>query len=423
MQCYEICTVGEHRHIQRQQVKNLIVNIAELTHFSLPQEFPAGTMRTAQQPDKEYQAVYGEFAVYNLLEEIINDAFTYHDSNIYFFMPADYSFFFDTLFIQYSRNNQVRIKCLLEFQRTANKLEKSTTNLDALYTLIPFLSLPRNGFEAFYIYSDYPVHKTSVLVMPYYIITNNTVINLSPDLRTAVAQRNQIVTNGYLHSFLEILAHTKPLMKQCSLIDSISHYHDSCASIIRDTITYSIEPHPCFEKYFTTEIIDAHLKDSVPNRNMLLNSVAEYYRTLASAKFKNILLFSKEGFIDFTDFGVLSFLPEQYYSKFSAEERTWLIRRLLHDIREEKQETRLINQAKFRVSNSAALTVIGESSINITIRPPDNNLHYSKIIHIDEISIVDAFHDFMQSILDTDLVHTKEETINLLENALEKLNN
>lgn len=414
--CFEISTIGEFRYMQRRQVKNLIEHVSELASFLLPRELQVETARGAQSPAEEYLAVYGEFAVNNLLEGIVNEAFMHQDPMINFFMPADYTFFFDSLFMRYAKNCVVNIKCILEFQKTTGKTERRNANLDALHTLLPFLALPREGFDAYYVYSAHPVQSISILAMPFFVITNNAVLTLSPDLRTAIAQRNQIVASGYMHSFRNILSQTRPLMTRYTIFDILSHYRDTYMNN-KATVKSSIEPHPCVGSNVTAEFIESHLKEDVPDREALVNSTTQYFQTLASVDEKKISLFTKEGFESFQDQGLIPYLPMRYSRGFSEMERAEMIRRLLRDIDEGRTEARLINQAKFRVPTFATLTVAGETGLNVTIGSPDN----SNIIYIDEISIVDAFDDFMQNILVTDLVYTKEETLAVLENALEKL--
>jgi len=416
---YNISKYGEFIYNQRLQVKNLI----ERMNTAFETTFPAIPPPDHLFPAQDTRVIHGELAVNKIVDDILTHEIYAENPQVYFFMPHDHEFFFESLFFKYRCNNALKIECLFEFSKSADiSLEQRNDNLDVIGTLLPFIMRSHGNFDAYYLYSSSPLHDRTALPMPYYLITSQYIVTLTAHMQTAVLHTNPVVIDCYKKIFIEAKAKSNPLITNItSLAETIRYY--SANTNVKSAGISGFGSHPCIAGFFDNEIIKKHLAIELPHRDMIVDTVKDIYAHMAEtmSNGKSASYFTMEGFNIFVEQGYIETLSEQFFSPFSPEERAYMLNRMISAIESETIIYRLINTSKLKIPKCFYVDVFNGSHMNIVVG--DRTGGEVNTVNISEENVVEAFHDFLISMAETDIVYSKKDMLQTLHNALTQLEN
>ncbi|MCD7820535.1 MAG: hypothetical protein LUH07_16030, partial [Lachnospiraceae bacterium] len=324
--------------------------------------------------------IEGEFSVQNTLYQLLSSEIS-QQSAIHFQMLLPFETDISPILIQLWHNTaNFSVDHLFCFPSVSdNDFSKS---LERLQQIIPLCLIARESYHPYYFYEN----SDSVSVNPlyYYIITPHYLVLLSQDQSTALIQTSERLINYYSNYFLWLMDHSEPLV---SVATTLSDILKVSGSMIDPKGSLSIMPQPCFARYSTPEMIEKYFQ--VCNSSMqeitpdipldMYDSVINHF-TLVQTIEKNFhSVFSEKGIMDFIETGRITEMPSEYVHPIDIPDRIHFLNQLRNDIANDK--------------------VVGRI----------------------EKSVCHAFQDFFQSLPGSQLIHTKEETLRILDDGIREL--
>jgi len=416
---YNISKDGELLYNQRLKVKSLIdrMNAA----FEIPDFVSAPPLDVLPQSKAAVQVTHGGLAVNNMLDDVLTREVYADNPQVYFFMPYDYEFFFDNLFIKYHWNNEFKIKCLFEFSKSGNiHLKQRNENLDVIGMLLPFIMRSHGNFDAYYFYSSSPLRDRSVLPMPYYLLTSQCAVTMNAEMQTAILYYDSAVTECYKQIFNNAKTKANPLVSNITSMLETVNYYGSKTGVTCNGIS-GFGSHPCITHFLDKDMINAHLSAELPNRDMLVDMTTAVYQHMHETSNNGISTsyFTIEGLNIFVERGLIETLSDRIFLPFTIDERKNILKRMIIAVETDSPIYRLINTSKMKTPKCFYVDVFSGSHMNIVVGERTGG--EVNTVNISEESIVESFHDFLINAMGTDVVYSKEDTLHTLHNSLNKL--
>jgi len=412
---YTIEKVGNSVYEARKCIKRMIENIADLDFSSLG-SFPEKPIVKFPEFSQEVLVFNGQFAVNNIIRELLeNEAYNENSPHISIIAPFEFTFLFDCLKQLYWKSKgHMSIDQILCLSRNPHANSDSNINLNILSNVLPFAFCAGNGYTPSYYYGE-DIKNEIALAMPYYFITSKALVTFSSDFTTAIIYTNKDMIATYSKHFQKCLSQTTQFIKyHATLMDILTAYDKSHEN--SEQITSVIEPQPCFAKYYTHKMIEEHLRQEIPCRELIKEYLYSFYDT--TDYYKGVVSYScAEGIDFFVQTGILADLPPQYATPFTIEERKLFLTSLRNDIANDLCFSRITNPVKFKIPSFAMVEQHANNGL-IFIAHYNND---SVSSFINEQSISDAFFDFFESLQETDLVYSKDETIHILDKYIKQL--
>ena len=405
-QAYELTTTGPDRFRQQEKIKAIIEKIAFAS--MLTPNFTAPPKSAPVTNSAESEELHGPLAINNALANIINE----EEYIVSFFMPPDFSFFYDTLFVKYMTSPTLKATC---FFPISNGVGNVMTDLEYYESFIPFFASPKHCFQIYYMLNQSDLHDTSIVPFPYFILTSRHVLLLSADKNHAILTRQESFVRIYQKKCQDFLDISTPLYTSPQLGDLMTFFlHDNPPK----DVFAALENQPCFQYYLNEQIIKKYIIIASKEDAELTQ---RYMRYILQMKEEPALIhaFGREGLDYFVETGCIAVWPPSLGRPLDVPDRIKLLQRMLHDIKSDIFHCRMVDSSKFTIPRPTVTIAVVRKTLFIQC------LDYSggnvKNICLAEKNIVDAFSDFLSNLPDTNLVHSKEETINAFEVALKKL--
>jgi transcriptional regulator with XRE-family HTH domain len=413
---YSISKIGEKVYAGRKYIKELIERLATIHSAG---ENTIHTVRNTTYSGKisEDISVYeGQYLINNMIRNVLEDEVINQISpQINISVPFQCSFLYDLLYQLYlSENGRINIKNIVRFNKIS-AYQNANYNLDVLSHVMPFAFSGGKGYQVYYYYDNFDYSYDISLLMPFYIITSKRLITFSADYNSAVLYNNESIVNLYKNKFDAALHKSAPLIAHLNTCEDIlQSYLQSFKNT--NTISHVLEPQPCFSWYYSDELINLHLIPDLENRDTLLKLITELYREYRNYSHRPISIFSVEGLRAFATTGILADLPTQFATPFTLEERIMLLESLRKDISLGIYQVYAANASKFVIPFATIQLYKNEGLDFFTT----NNNGIMSSANISEKSIAEAFYEFFESLPDSELIHTKEETINIIDSCIEQ---
>ena len=408
---YKIAVDGVDVVRQREKVKTIIEKIAmtpalNLNHsvFSLNDRPPHHPVRAVETED-----LYGSLAINNALIRILQE----EKEEVTFFMPHNYSFFYNTLFAQYTMTPTQKVVSLMAI---SNAKKRTMINLDYLEMFIPFFISAKHDFQAYYVYSDsgFP-HDNTIVPFPYFVYTSRYVLALSSEMDRGFLTKTGSIMRAYKNAFRSFLSIAHPLYHMPTLPELVASYPRHEESVEFHSL---IASQPYFQMYLDQNWVEKNCVVNSEEDALLVRQYADFLKTLKAGLHFSVA-FTQEGLDAFVETGRIQMLPPSLVNPLDIPDRVNIMRLLLNDIQNNELKCRLVNTSKFTIPHKTThVSVLGRT---LTIEHLDYDTPNVKIIHLTEEFIVEAFSEFTQYLPGTDFLHSKSETVKAFEAALEKL--
>lgn len=411
-QAYEISN-KDPQSLQRKKVQEIMEGIAEVYSMTPSNYLSANKPDSDNFSFKETEKFSGKRIVKNTISEVILG----EDEILYFSMPYDNESFYESLFLKYSSCASISIHCFISFVKS-----KAIMNLDILETVMPFLMSDKNHFQAHYVYSDTEKQNFSTMPLPYFIHTRQHTLLLSSKLDCAILTKNPEIRGCYQDTCEKFVKSAKPLLNRINGPDELLKYYlnNYLGHIIPKKIELAgIEFQPCLLIYVGLSMLQKY-SEVLQNNETILSDFKNYVDRIQQEVQGKLSVFTEDGLGSFIKTGKLSVIPPDYITAFDKQDRLNLLEKMLEDLTKDKIKFRLIDSTKFTIADGFSIGCLNGHSLLISdLRYKTGN---TKVISIGEQSIVDAFLDFFNSIPDSELVLSKEATIQAIHDAIRDLN-
>lgn len=256
---YEIAIIGEDRYKSRICTANFIenlYNIFEVKHCPIERSFKISL-------NIEYPAVIkGETDTYNAIETIMRQE-AVENNTIY--MYGD-------IFEDKSPINNL-LKSITDIAGLSvchifglkpydDSYDNYYSNINMINKIYPIF-LSKTDYRAYYYYDK----TTNSSVLPYFIVTDNCLITISYDKRSAVITQDKNIIKLHKELFEQkinnsyaLIADINTLMGYSSIyVEHLRHYD------IANTNLITIEYEPCVTPYIGDELIEMCMRKDIPN--------------------------------------------------------------------------------------------------------------------------------------------------------------
>ena len=279
-------------------------------------------------------------------------------------------------------------------------------------------------------------HATNAL-MPYHIITNRFGLLLDPTFSNAILVKKKDVVMLAQHLFDD-------RKKKCSAfitkINSTEEYLLHYCNILERTdglmkdLYYSIDYEPCRLDFLTEKEIYGcmeRVKGNPKAANLVKEFVGKFYTPFMQNK--QISFFTKEGLHSFIDTGTIKEIPETLGLVVDKKRRIEMLQCVLSCMKDEKSGKiyYLINEKEFKpplglryfgagvkadhmfvISNSYSRDSSGENKEAGKV---------PSILILTNSEILSAVFDFIESLPETKMVYSREESIEYMENVISEM--
>ena len=283
-------------------------------------------------------------------------------------------------------------------------------NIQCLKKLIPFYE-KSVVYEPYYYYDNVNSHFNNLNFLPCMFLTDSAAILCSSDLKEGVLIQEPETIALFQRRFQKILMNTSPLT---ATFHSILNLHlKNFAMIYKDSSSaYGLSAEPCLVPLFTRELMDKYLEESLPSRDIFIQELIQYTDTLSKAATHTY--FTREGATHFLMTGYLHEIPRGLCKPFEYENRVKLLKKFCEQV-ESAHDIRLLKGSleKFPLNLNISITV---NYGYLMFSGQSTELSY---ILLKEQNLLASFYDFASSLEENELLETKEETIQFLQNLIQ----
>lgn len=283
-------------------------------------------------------------------------------------------------------------------------------NIQCLKKLIPFYE-KSVVYEPYYYYDNVNSHFNNLNFLPCMFLTDSAAILCSSDLKEGVLIQEPETIALFQRRFQKILMNTSPLT---ATFHSILNLHlKNFAMIYKDSSNaYGLSAEPCLVPLFTRELMDKYLEESLPSRDIFIQELIQYADTLSKAATHTY--FTREGATHFLMTGYLHEIPRGLCKPFEYENRVKLLKKFCEQV-ESAHDIRLLKGSleKFPLNLNISITV---NYGYLMFSGQSTELSY---ILLKEQNLLASFYDFASSLEENELLETKEETIQFLQNLIQ----
>lgn len=396
---YDILLQGEETYENRQAVCNLLNDLSSIRFSMLP----------PPQVDKielTSRLIKGEYAVRNAIRTVlIYEATSCEGSVFSMFLPEKLDLTMELMELWLAQRD-FTVDALLCFHSDRSAGVK---NLQLLHSVIPLCLASRGKYRPYY-FCEAPKAAT-MSPMSYYIITQNYLIQLSEDLSMAQIREDKDLIDFYTGFFRSLLECCDSLV-QCNtnILDVLQEY-------IRNTSPDSLQilmPQPCTGRYITPDVIRKYMQNgSMPYKEMF-SLVEQHFSVLRQITGSYQTVFTEQGLQDLIHTCSMADLPPQYVPPLEAQDIRQMLRYLYDEIAKDTVKGMLVRPTSLNLPDYLAIYVHPKTGVHIYTTNAFVYGAYCCNIHIAEESICRIFYDFMQSLEGSNLVYSKEDTLQLL---------
>lgn len=413
-QAFLISQIGEITYRKHMYLKDLLEGV------NLPvSDLPVPDRTITVLPGLQLQQTCPVSGSYPIITTICNLLAAENEKNtpIYLYAVSDFhNQFFSTLYsqLQTADLDQLEIKHIVTFSKvTGNHDEASLLNLKTLSTLFPFAMSAPHNCRLYYCYEEIAAQNLAAVPFPYYLVLPRNVVLLSVDCQNALFLPLESVAY-YQQHFDGMLQASMPLLDD---IDTAS-FLSTCISLSSHArYTYTLEAQPCIGSFVDKDMVQRCIsKDLDPIQSRLLSeTLLQQCKNLQRTP-DFLSIFSKKGYDDFVENGVIYQIPSDLYHPISIEDRILLLQRLIHANQSGRKRFILAKGDAFRPQLEF---FIYDNAILFSHTSPETV--QAQVCIMKEPHIIHSFKDFLLHTSYYNLIYTTDETTELFRRSISQL--
>lgn len=409
-EAYSIAKMGESKYYQRLFVQNIISSFAELqSKNSLILE--CNIQNNLVMPN-EIEHIAGVPAVHKVLKAVMEIEASKEDGFIRIMAQPSFSYIYDCISTLNSSTNVENIITLYK-QDNDNAINY---NLDVFQKLVPlFFSCP--NFHPFYVHDHVDTIFNDTTVMPVTIITSEYLLRISNDCKQALLIRDEKIRHLYVASFDKKKLNSKPLFDTINA--NPEQYFANVAGLMDFDAesNYNIMYQPCIVPYIPSETANACINTDILTSEMLAQ-INEYLYSISTCHNTFQMVFTEDGLDLFLRTGRIMEIPSfMLRANPTKKQRLEIIANFITAMEDGRAIAHIAKPNLFTIPKPIVITAYTKQQVMIHHFDESGSIH---IFRLEEISLVNAFHDFLMWIQDCDLVYTQEESMEIVQNIYKK---
>jgi len=362
----------------------------------------------------------GNFAVNSLIKSVIAaEAGSGGKQGFDFVIPESYQYFYNELLTFYLTHPHIRIRHIMAFSKKTDFLNNLNRNLDLLSHVLPFAFAPATGYFPYYYYSN-SLGVELTQAMPYFILTSsNTLVLINKEFSKAALICDESIVDLYKESFSMMLEHAKPLINYfANANELLVHLLDTD---LKDTGEpyHWIEPEPCIGPMIPQEMIENHVSHDLPDRDSIVRMINAHCQFLRHNQLRNVNICTTDGLYHLINSGYIYQASKELMTPLGRDEIKGLLCILCNRISEKKVKILFTNPSKITVPGKTLLSINRKTGLNFMLHNSD--IFDFRAICLSEDTINEAFTDFIESIEESGLVYSENDSVETLSRIISEI--
>ena len=253
--------------------------------------------------------------------------------------------------------------------------------------------------------------------MPVTIITSEYLLRISNDCKQALLIRDEKIRHLYVASFDKKKLNSKPLFDTINA--NPEQYFANVAGLMDFDAesNYNIMYQPCIVPYIPSDTVNACINTDILTSEMLAQ-INEYLYNISTCHNTFQMVFTEEGLDLFLRTGKIVEIPHfMLRANPTKKQRLEIIANFIAAMEDGRAIAHIAKPNLFAIPKPIVITAYSKQQVIIHHFDESGSIH---IFRLEEISLVNAFHDFLMWIQDCDLVYTQEESLEIVKNIYKK---
>lgn len=416
---YAIRKMGGSIYSRHMLVKNMIENMGNLPARNSNINFSF----YHSMGDQTSCTLYGTNEIQSTLKAIVEMEAAKPSGKIMIIAQPDFSFLLDMLTILGQHKPDLCVEHIICLQQSVGEKDDNHHNISCLSAISPLLSSLLKYNPLVY-YDHVKSHINSTSILPYIIMTEDCVLNISYDIKHALFFRSGPFMEFYASIYKNIYAISKPMFNRLgSALEYLGHYENTSAFSCNATLF----PEPCIGFFITRnkQMLNKYCLPDFPGRLEIINIYSGLMekRYQKYSEYNNIIesYFTVEGLDKFISTGRVSELPDDYYIPIEKIDRYRLLQEMYTLSKKGLFYPAIINTLNFKVPENivVASALVPLSASIVCIHPQFGPMAFD----LNEQSLVFSIANFLEYLKKSDMVLSVEKTLEIIEDRLEKLKN
>lgn len=420
IRAYDITHMGEDNYFRRHHVKKIISGFYDMNTAS-KLVLPKGAQDILKMQDTLTEII-GRSNINRIVKALLEMEANKKGGHVKLMVQPEYTYLFDCLTSIDFSTNDTNVEAIIVFDK--NEVHHSTIyNLNVLEKLVPTL-FQCEVFHPYYIYENVDSLFNKNSFMPYKIITSDYILGISYEHDKALLYNDASMSKLINETFQRQLSIATPICQTFhptpeeylastfsqEIIEPEEQEKDS-----KDKI-YELFYQPCFPSFCPENILLDRLNtDLIPPE--MVEVIKDYFTKIRAQYKDKSISFTLEGLNLFMETGRVTEIPDFMYTYLTPPQRLTMLKNIINSVDDGSFNPRLIKSEKFTIPSPICICAPNEHSVIIYYFSPDKGQY---IFHLQELSLVQAFYDFLKFLPDSLLVYTAEESKQLLHTVYDK---
>ena len=290
---------------------------------------------------------------------------------------------------------------LANLRRTENSKDGLVTNFQILRQVLPNAFAFHQKYDICYTYVTGGMEDRKCDLWPHYIVTHKHVFLCSEGRYHAVLFSDDNIAECYRQELKQLMRSYRPLFDYQGFSgDGICKYRQM-NEYTESHIIY--EMFPCFALLVPEEMKETLKQDAS------VGTYAKAFFEQADIPANQIVnIFGMKGMKHFILTGELPGIFSHYIPGVSMETRKAMLANFYQHLKNQTREFYMINEEEYSVSDGFGIELYGKNKVAFCTTSDDIPFGF---IMLDEPGICETFYSYMENLLDSKYLYSKEETI------------
>lgn len=418
--CYEITKVGEEAYYSRREISDMLKIIDDITVKAITgNETIVGNTDDIFNELGDIAPLTGKPNISRTVKAILEAQASANSGYVNIIAQPENNFLIDQLLNIYSNKPNISITQVIALHGTTRQGGFNTYNLKCLRMVMPYLfSSCSYSLRCYYDLSDISAFKE--IILPYIIVTERHVVNLSADMRTAIFSSRPDLVRFFKDIFEDVRRGTESFVHKGEFISS----REPQAGIrgFYFDIEYVLQNHLHLGMAFTRDILELVAPENMPNREHVLETIDGFINNrrehLRSSPRGYITSFcTTAGINEFISSGRTTELPTEFCHRLSVPLRIRIIEQLIETIESGLERLHIITSDTCLLNIPKSVNIIYDKEMGIVFsslasHPSDRRFSLTERV------TVNSFIDYLQCIPEEDGVMSCEKSVEYLKSRL-----
>lgn len=421
LRAYNITHMGEENYFRREHVGKIISSFYDMNTAS-KLVLPKGSQDTLQL-NEPLKKIIGRSNINRIVKAILEMEANKKGGHVKIMVQPEYGYLFDCLTSVDFSSNDTNVEAIIVFDK--NEGHKSTIyNLNVLEKLVPIL-FQCEVFHPYYIYENVDSLFNKNTLLPYKIITSDFAIGISYEHDKAMLYHDSSMINLLNETFQKQFVISTPICQTFHptpeeyLLSTFNQDDENSKEQQNEQNKdeyYELFYQPCFPSFCPEDILLDRLNTALIPPEMQ-SVITTYFEKIRTQYTKKHISFTLEGLNLFMETGRVTEIPDFMYTYLTPPQRLTLLKNIVVSVDNGSFSPRIIKSEKLTVPSPICICAPNEHKVVIYYFSPDKGQY---IFHLQELSLVQAFYDYLRYIPDSLLVYDAEESKQLLHTVFDK---